>query len=151
MSAETGMTHVPYVPHHKENRNMEAWTKEEIGFKDCTKVAAQMPVAVSAGCSTNVDVPALYADRLMARLKTGKIKTPVSVSPADASCPRTSANATCARTSVTIATPAPQHHYAGELEASLLMFACQDDSGEVGSEKLPRCCLCELVSFYGFK
>ena len=41
--------------------------KEEIGLKDGTKVAAQMPVIVSASRST--DIPAFYSDWFMERLK----------------------------------------------------------------------------------
>ena len=51
---------------------MAAWTKEELELKDGTKVAAQMPVIVSASRST--DVPAFYADWFMERLKAGYIK-----------------------------------------------------------------------------
>ena len=51
---------------------MATWVKEEIELKDGTKVAAQMPVIVSASRST--DVPAFYADWFMERLKAGYIK-----------------------------------------------------------------------------
>ena len=46
---------------------MATWVKEEIELQDGTKVAAQMPVIVSASRST--DVPAFYADWFMERLK----------------------------------------------------------------------------------
>ena len=46
---------------------MVTWAKEEIELKDGTKVAAQMPVIVSASRST--DIPAFYSDWLMERLK----------------------------------------------------------------------------------
>ena len=39
---------------------MAAWAKEEIELKDGTKVAAQMPVIVSASRST--DIPAFYSE-----------------------------------------------------------------------------------------
>ena len=39
---------------------MAGWSKEEITLKDGTKVAAQMPLIVSASRST--DVPAFYSD-----------------------------------------------------------------------------------------
>ncbi len=51
---------------------MATWAKEEIEQKDGTKLAAQMPVIVSASRST--DVPAFYADWFMERLKEGYIK-----------------------------------------------------------------------------
>ena len=51
---------------------MAVWAKEEIELMDGTKVAAQMPVIVSASRST--DVPAFYADWFMERLKAGYIK-----------------------------------------------------------------------------
>ena len=46
---------------------MATWAKEEIELKDGTKVAAQMPVIVSASRST--DIPAFYSDWFMERLK----------------------------------------------------------------------------------
>ena len=46
---------------------MATWVKEEIELKDGTKVAAQMPVVVSASRST--DIPAFYSDWFMERLK----------------------------------------------------------------------------------
>ena len=51
---------------------MSTWAKEELTLQDGTKVAAQMPVIVSASRST--DVPAFYADWFMERLKAGYIK-----------------------------------------------------------------------------
>ncbi len=48
-------------------RNMAAWAKEEIDLEGGAKVAAQMPVIVSASRST--DMPAFYADWFMERLK----------------------------------------------------------------------------------
>ena len=51
---------------------MAMWAKDEIELKDGTRVAAQMPVIVSASRST--DVPAFYADWFMERLKAGYIK-----------------------------------------------------------------------------
>lgn len=51
---------------------MKLWDKEEITLKDGTKVAAQMPVIVSASRST--DIPAFYSDWFMERLKAGYIK-----------------------------------------------------------------------------
>ena len=42
---------------------MKTWDKEEITLKDGTKVAAQMPIIVSASRST--DVPAFYSDWFM--------------------------------------------------------------------------------------
>ena len=46
---------------------MATWAKEEIELQGGAKIAAQMPVIVSASRST--DVPAFYADWFMARLK----------------------------------------------------------------------------------
>ena len=51
---------------------MVTWAKEEIELKDGTKVAAQMPVIVSASRST--DIPAFYSDWFMERLKAGYVK-----------------------------------------------------------------------------
>ena len=51
---------------------MAAWAKEEIELEDGMKVAAQMPVIVSASRST--DIPAFYADWFMERLKAGYVK-----------------------------------------------------------------------------
>jgi hypothetical protein len=51
---------------------MATWAKEEIELMDGTKVAAQMPVIVSASRST--DIPAFYSDWFMERLKAGYIK-----------------------------------------------------------------------------
>ena len=51
---------------------MATWVKEEIELKDGTKVAAQMPVIVSASRST--DIPAFYSDWFMERLRAGYIK-----------------------------------------------------------------------------
>ena len=51
---------------------MATWAKEEIELQGGAKIAAQMPVIVSASRST--DVPAFYADWFMERLKAGYIK-----------------------------------------------------------------------------
>jgi hypothetical protein len=51
---------------------MATWAKEEIELMDGTKVAAQMPVVVSASRST--DMPAFYSDWFMERLRVGYIK-----------------------------------------------------------------------------
>ena len=51
---------------------MATWAKEEIELKDGTKVAAQMPVIVSASRST--DIPAFYSDWFMERMKAGYVK-----------------------------------------------------------------------------
>ena len=51
---------------------MATWAKEEIKLKDGTRVAAQMPVIVSASRST--DIPAFYSDWFMERLKAGYVK-----------------------------------------------------------------------------
>ena len=51
---------------------MTAWMKDEITLKDGTKVAAQMPVIVSASRST--DVPAFYSDWFIERLEAGCVK-----------------------------------------------------------------------------
>jgi hypothetical protein len=51
---------------------MAGWSKEEITLKDGTKVAALMPIIVSASRST--DVPAFYSDWFIERLKAGYVK-----------------------------------------------------------------------------
>lgn len=51
---------------------MAGWTKDEIVIAGGTKVAAQMPVIISASRST--DIPAFYADWFMERLKAGYVK-----------------------------------------------------------------------------
>ena len=51
---------------------MATLVKEEIELKAGTKVAAQMPVIVSASRST--DIPAFYSDWFMERLKAGYVK-----------------------------------------------------------------------------
>ena len=51
---------------------MTAWMKDEITLKDGTKVAAQMPLIVSASRST--DVPAFYSDWFIERLEAGYVK-----------------------------------------------------------------------------
>lgn len=51
---------------------MSAWMKDEITLKDGTKVAAQMPIIVSASRST--DVPAFYSDWFIERLEAGYVK-----------------------------------------------------------------------------
>ena len=51
---------------------MTAWMKDEITLKDGTKVAAQMPLIVSASRST--DVSAFYADWFVERLEAGYVK-----------------------------------------------------------------------------
>ena len=51
---------------------MTGWEKEEIEIADGTKVAAQMPVIVSASRST--DIPAFYSEWFLERLKAGYVK-----------------------------------------------------------------------------
>jgi hypothetical protein len=51
---------------------MASWIKDEIILQDGQKVAAQMPIIVSASRST--DIPAFYSDWLMSRLKAGYVK-----------------------------------------------------------------------------
>ncbi len=51
---------------------MTGWKKEEIEIADGTKVAAQMPVIVSASRST--DIPAFYSKWFLERLKAGYVK-----------------------------------------------------------------------------
>ena len=51
---------------------MAGWTKDEIVIANGTKVAAQMPVIVSASRST--DIPAFYGDWFMERVKAGYVK-----------------------------------------------------------------------------
>lgn len=51
---------------------MAMWSKEEIRLESGERVAAQMPIIVSASRST--DIPAFYADWFMERLRKGYVK-----------------------------------------------------------------------------